>query len=233
MPDLEESFMSKIFSSYINKVNKENFDQIDTLWVSSEDVKKKILSIGYSGNIDVVLPPVDLQDYPYLEDVGFSRNTVIVNSEGVDLDVLENVVNSLENLGMKYIVVGHDDHLPESFKRDSNKFLGWKCSGELSPIILDSLLLIDLQAHFPQYAIRSMASGRGVIILENEFINEDLSAGIVCLKDVKNLKGALKSVNWKNLESKKLISAANKFHLSKFKGSLLRYCNDHNIPINE
>ncbi|MCB9061000.1 MAG: hypothetical protein H6622_05725 [Halobacteriovoraceae bacterium] len=169
----------KIFWKYLQFSFINSLKKIDELWVASE-VIKEIVEPFYDGLITVVKPHVEQRDYPLFPVGQFKKQTYMVLAEGLSDEFAYQVGQFLLSTKRDFRFVGRDDHLVETKKKfEANTFIGWKCAGELAPILASAKGTIDFEkCSFPLMGLQSLMCGTQVLTmndpLKDEFYKNDL-----------------------------------------------------------
>ncbi|EQC43713.1 hypothetical protein [Bacteriovorax sp. Seq25_V] len=160
----KKTFKQKIFSSFVKSFQAKSLSQVDKLWVSNLN----LIPASLRDKATVVAPPVKLMDYKILPDALFVRDYFVVNAESLTVEEAKAYIG----LGKKFKFIGSDDHL-ESLKVGHEEcFFGDRCGGELAPLLAGAMFLIDHeQNEVPVNTLKTLASGRPVLGMPNQFIS--------------------------------------------------------------
>lgn len=217
-----KNFFQKFFFASLERFARKSLDNVDFLWVANENLKKEF------PNAEVVEPPFKMSDYALFPKEMFPHHFYLIDTTDLDFEFAQSLVNKFESENTPFQFIGNEALLKDlNFKTTSNHFFGERCSGEHAPVLAASKAYISFnQTLFPKMALAALASGRPVILHQNQkqWVN---GAGTYFVDDITltDLSLALNKLasEIETLEGDKLRAQVNRFHEIKFKNKLKKF----------
>jgi hypothetical protein len=218
------TFVQKIFKSYVINWAIKSLKLADKLLVSREDVRHHLEK--YVGQSEVMPPPFRVSDYSLFPKGMFKHHFFAVESNHLSLEQAREIAGWMKEWNLEFQFVGNDEHL-STMKSEfpANKFFGNRCSGEHAPVLASSKALISFNTtEFPNMVLATMATGRPVIIANQ--LKKWVSGTGCFFADFS--KGSIKAMideviaNEDQLEGQKIRAHVMEYHDIKFKAQMKR-----------
>ncbi len=213
----------KIFRGYLENWAEKSLLETDELWVptetSAEHWSKK------HSNVKVLPPFFKATDFPLFPEAtraAFPNDFFAVEANSLTVNKADKVIAALIEKNIKFKLIGRDAHL-ESLKEkygDKAEFWGWRCAGELAPILAASRGYICFQeSGFPIQAIEALSTGTPVWFNKDSHSlryldtnKEGIFTGIDFISESHELFSKMDG-----LDIKKIHGSVQKFHDLKFR----------------
>ncbi len=213
----------KVFRGFLENWAEKSLLACDELWVPTEQ------SAAYwsekHGHVKVLPPFFKATDFPLFPEAtrkAFPNDFFAVEANSLTLKKADQVIARLIDQKIKFKLVGRDAHLEPLKEKygDQAEFWGWRCAGELAPILAASRGYICFQeAGFPIQAIEALSTGTPVWLAEDSHSLSYLDAdkeGIFTGSDfLKESSELFDKMN--GLDIKKIHGLVQKFHDLKFR----------------
>ena len=226
----KKKWWERLFSPYLKEWSQKALNKSDLIWVPDTATKKWVEeAVAESIEVKVVYPFFNIEDFPLIPSNYWKHDFFAVEANGMDCKFAEEVFDLADELGVKAVLVGEDDHLNPLKKLKGEKaFFGSRCTGELAPFLAASRGFISFKEKgFPDLALKTLAVGRPVIVRDTMIHKEYFEGqGVSFIPHLAKdkIKEAFTKVSetHKGLDAKKVRAQAMKFSPQKFKGQLLR-----------
>ncbi len=216
-------FREKIFRGYLENWAEKGILSADELWVPTER-SAKYWSAKHP-NVSVLPPFFKATDFPLFPEAtrkAFPNDFFAIETSSLTLEKADQVIGALVEKGIKFKMVGRDAHL-ESLKekyQNSAEFWGWRCSGELAPILAAARGYICFQeSGFPINAIEALSVGTPIWISKDslalDYLDDEKVGIFTGLNFVQECEGLFEQM--KGLDIKKVHGSVQKFHDLKFR----------------
>jgi hypothetical protein len=224
---IQQTFLQKIFYSYVLNWAKTTLKQSDLVMVSRPDLKLELQSV--IPNAEVVLPPFRVSDYTLFPKSMFKHHYFLIETTGLSLAEANEIASWMNEWEILFQFIGADDHLNAMKSGTENgkkiKFFGNRCSGEHAPVLAASKALISFNdQEFPNLVLGTMCTGRPVI-LGNELKKWVSGTGTFFASFHKgSLRAMIDEViaNEEMLEGQKIRAHVMDYHDVKFKAHIKR-----------
>ncbi len=218
--DKENLWQKKIFQMFSPMVKAWSLKKLrlaQSLWVSHPTLKNELAAYGILSK--VVLPPVELKDFPLLSKNSLPKNYVVLNTVGMNLKWAKRLVVKCHMLNFRFVWVGP---IPawrkELIDVEEKLFWGDRCAGELAPLLAGANGVVDLSHEIhPILAIKSLSSGTPVLMPAQK----DFIAGVVNLYDQDKLEICLDKLIHKKWDRQVLHDSVKEYDQRNFKQKLL------------
>jgi hypothetical protein len=230
--DQEQLGWQKIFSPYVNDWREKSLTKYPKIAVSSESLKSKL----ELPNADVIYPTYKTEEYPFVrdEDHHFIFTHQLVYTQDLSVEEFRELISFLDSKRETIRVLGPDAHL-ESIKKEFPRveFGGDHCDATNALYSHQAKAVWDLsRSLFPSKAFGSLATGRPVIVRDEENRREFLTDGAYFIAGFK--KDTIQSIyeeveeSYLNFDRKKLRRLGLKWNERLFKSKMAKYLNKMN-----
>jgi hypothetical protein len=230
--DQDQLGWQKIFSPYVNDWREKSLTKYPKIAVSSESLKSKL----ELPNADVIYPTYKTEEYPFVrdEDHHFIFTHQLVYTQDLSVEEFRELISFLDSKGETIRVLGPDAHL-ESIKKEFPRveFGGDHCDATNALYSHQAKAVWDLsRSLFPSKAFGSLATGRPVIVRDEENRREFLTDGAYFIAGFK--KDTIQSIyveveeSYLNFDRKKLRRLGLKWNERLFKSKMAKYLNKMN-----
>lgn len=173
--NLEKNLLKKVFSAHIRKWCQDALEDIDELFVSSENLAMKLDVQG-----TILPPPFKVNEYNLMPDgENLELDFYVVDALGMDNNQLKDLISVFDELKTKAKFINRSEKRFDELRTESEyvEFLGSACAGELAPLFNNARAYLNFSSSsFPQLAIAAMACGTPFILMDNELNREYLEA---------------------------------------------------------
>ena len=164
-------FREKIFRSFLENWAEKGILASDELWVPTQ--KSADFWSQKHNHVSVLPPFFKATDFPLFPEATrkvFPNDFFSVEAPSLTVEKADKVISSLLEKKIKFKMIGRDAHLEELKEKYGNsaEFWGFRCSGELAPVLAASRGYICFQeGGFPINAIEALSVGTPVWINES------------------------------------------------------------------
>lgn len=215
----------RIFRAYLENWALKSMKQADELWVTHE--KSREFWSDKHPNVKVMSPFFKATDFPLFPEAtrkAFPKDFFCLDAESLNQDQAEKLVKSLQADNLKFKFVGNDGHLSAlKEKLGDSTFFGWRCAGELAPILAACRGFLSFQnVGFPVRAVEALSTGTPVWMPKESEGHSFLDGEGVLGKEesISDLPGIFEKMA--DFDPKKVHGQTNKFHEIKFRSELKR-----------
>lgn len=174
----------KYFRHYVNNWREKALTQFPKIGVSSEALKKRL----DLPNAEVIAPTYRTEEYPFVkdEDHNFLFTHHLLYTHGLSVEAFKTVAKFLVKKGETVRIMGPDQHLEEVKKEIPElEFAGDHCEATSALYSHQAKVIWDLSENFfPARAFGGLATGRPVVVKDNEVNREYLTQGAHFLKSL-------------------------------------------------
>ena len=189
--------LQKFFTPYVNDWREKVLTRFPKIAVSSESLKQAL----HLPNAEVIEPTYRTEEYPFVrdEDHNFMFTHHLVYTHDVPEKDLRSLIGFLQRKGEMVRLLGPDNHL-NGVKNDlkAADFAGDHCEATGALYSHQAKAIWDFsRTFFPSRAFGGLATGRPVVVRENNVNREYLTQGAHFLTDFsnENLERTFKEVN--------------------------------------
>lgn len=230
---IKKSLLQKLFFPYVKSWMEKSFKQVDSLYVSREDLAAELKKINTT--TEVMPPPFRVSDYALFPKEMFKHHFYLIEAEGLSLENAAKVIEWMKEWNYQFQFIGSDEHLATlKPQHPENTFFGSRCSGEHVPVLAASRALISFNTeNFPQYPLGTLATGRPVVVIKDlkKWI-EGTGINFVDRLEKESFHKVLQDVdaNEKEAEGQKLRAHVMAYHDVKFKAQMKRILDKLELP---
>jgi hypothetical protein len=227
--DQEHLGWQKMFAPYVNDWREKSLTKYPKIAVSSESLKSKL----ELPNADVIYPTYKTEEYPFVrdEDHHFIFTHQLVYTHDLSVEEFRNLISFLDSKGETIRVLGPDSHL-DSIKKEFPRveFGGDHCDATNALYSHQAKAVWDFsRSLFPSKAFGSLATGRPVIVRDEENRREFLTEGAYFITGLK--KDTIQRIydeveeSYLNFDRKKLRRLGLKWNERLFKSKMAKFLN--------
>ena len=222
---IKKGLVQKLFFPYVKSWIEKSLKEVDTLYVSREDLALRCRPLNPT--TEVMAPPFRVSDYALFPKGMFKNNYYAIETQGLGVNQARDLAEWFKEWSIPFQFIGVDEHLNDlKSSLSSNTFFGNKCCGEHVPVLAAAKALISFNSeNFPQYSLGTLATGRPVI-LASDLKKWVSGTGVFFIErftkeEVKKVIDSLEAQE-SQLEGQKLRAHVMEYHDVKFKAQIKR-----------
>lgn len=161
---IKKGLIQKLFFPYVKSWVEKSLKDVDSLYVSREDLA--VMCRPLNPSTEVMAPPFRVADYALFPKGMFKNNYYAIEAQGLNGNQARDLAEWFKEWSIPFQFIGADEHLSDlKSTLSTNTFFGNKCCGEHVPVLAAAKALISFNSeNFPQYPLGTLATGRPVVL---------------------------------------------------------------------